>query len=1044
MIKYIKLLFLIVAFAPYTKSLLAQEKKQITVSGIVYDIDSRKPVAGASLLTGTPSKVVGFTNSDGEFKIRIFEGQSIRFMHVGMNAYSQIFTAKDSGIVKVYLTSGSNTLKDVVTVGFKQVTRATMTGASTIISGKDIQDNPVSNVTELLQGRVAGLNVQVNNGMPGSRTLMQMRGVSSAGITGTGANAFLTPTSPLFVVDGVRVDDNDYSYGFDQASPGISPIAAIPPEDIEKIEVLKDAQATALYGSKGAYGVILITTKRGNSSIPIVQYTGNYFVNTIPKLRDVIGGKDERRLRINQIMQYDSTYAASISLIDNTAFLSDSLSPYYNNSTNWQGQYYRNTNNQEHNVNVSGGNAKFNYKVNMDYYNNKGIVLNTGYDRYALNMNTLLQPNDKFSMLVSLNTYLQKNKIGSGVGLLQTSASQAEQSSSLIPSSAVYSGAALAGQLTRNDNKTANVAGSINIRWSPIRHVSIQTTSSYTGYTENSDNFKPSYINNGVNQTLSYNLTKEDLYSNNILSWVNTYNNVHNFNIYAFSEIEKVYSKANQIKLSNTSNDDIEGPFGNDPTASYGATTSYSDTRTAAFGGSFSYNYAEKYVLDASIRTDGSSTNGPNAGWRQNSSIGLRWNFNKESFLKNANWLDFGSIRGSYGSNVTPTGTIYDAYGKYTTGGGYNNNSTVVNSWSSVPNVNFKPITTTQLDMGTDIGLLHSMISLTYDFYYKRVDNQLLSEQLADVNAFAGLTTNNLSIVDIGHEINLSLRPLKPGGDWDWTFSINGAYNTDKLAYLGGNRMITIYDDNYPMVYKLGSHTFSYLMYNTAGVFATNNDIPKNPATGERLSILNNGTNTYFKAGDPRWTDINGDYVIDSLDRVPVGNPEPKITGGIISYLKWKNFTLNISTSFTLKRDVVNAVLAERFQYFTSPTNMSVLVPINQYNFWLKSGDNARYPNPFDFTDNSIINPYRYNQTLFMENGAYFKINSVTLSYNFDKKFSKRLGITSSRVYVTAANLHTFSGYSGPSPENVTALGYDIDGIYPNSVNYTIGLNIQF
>ncbi|MGF7230219.1 TonB-dependent receptor plug domain-containing protein, partial [Arachidicoccus sp.] len=352
-------------------------QQSITVSGKVINKETKKAKANVDILSSNLRERLGVSADDGSFSLTIPAGTTVVFKYVDMEDFSRTFFKNEKDIV-INMFPSSNEMKQVVVTGFKKVTRETMTGASTVISGKDIQDVPVSNITQLLQGKVAGLNVQVNNGMPGARTSMFLRGLSSANVTGSGAGAFMTPTSPLFVVDGVEVDDNaNYQYGFDQAGPGISPLSAIPPEDVQSIEVLKDAQATALYGSRGAYGVILITTKRGNSSIPIVQYSGSYFVNTVPKLRDVIGGRNERDIRLNEIMGFDSSYAAAYALINGTNFLSDSLSPYWNNSTNWQSLFYRNTSNQSHNVNISGGNQQFNYKVNMGYYHENGILQNT-------------------------------------------------------------------------------------------------------------------------------------------------------------------------------------------------------------------------------------------------------------------------------------------------------------------------------------------------------------------------------------------------------------------------------------------------------------------------------------------------------------------------------------------------------------------------------------------------------------------------------------------------------------------------------------------
>jgi len=324
------------------------------VSGKVIEKKSKFGIPGASISTGEPLKTIGTTGKNGEFNVSVNVGSILVFKYIGYKDVVEQVTATTSDLV-INLDEETNIMKEHVVVGYQQKTRETMTGSSVIISGKDIQNAPVGNVMELLQGRVAGLNIQNNVGSPGMRGSTVIRGISNVNVSGSGDNAFLTPTAPLFVIDGVPIDDNvNYQYGFEQSGPGVSPLSLIPTEDIEQIEVLKDAQATSLYGSKGAYGVILITTKRGKSKVPIISYTSNFYVSTPPTLRNVVGGKEERLMRINQIMQYDTSYYHGKNMVNETVFLSDSLNAYYNNATDWQSYFYRTTFNQTHNLNVAG------------------------------------------------------------------------------------------------------------------------------------------------------------------------------------------------------------------------------------------------------------------------------------------------------------------------------------------------------------------------------------------------------------------------------------------------------------------------------------------------------------------------------------------------------------------------------------------------------------------------------------------------------------------------------------------------------------------
>jgi TonB-dependent SusC/RagA subfamily outer membrane receptor len=379
----------------------AQAQQSIKVTGTVVDGSTtmKETVAGVSIRVN--QRVVGTTDRFGKFEITVPNDATLTFQLIGFE--TRTVKVNNRTQIDVTLEMSSSIIDEVtVNTGFQTKSQALSTGAITTISGEDIQGQPAGDVISLLQGRVAGLNIQNNTGAPGMRGSVTIRGISNINVSGSGNESFLTPTSPLYVIDGVPVDDNtEYSYGFQQAGPGVSPASQIPPEDIESISVLKDAAATALYGSRGAYGVILITTKRGNSKIPVVRYNGAGFMSMVPKLRAVIGGRDERMMTIDQIMKYDTSYHHAIDMVNSTPFLSDSLNAYYNNSTDWQSFFYRPTYNQTHNLNISGGDVLFNYKDLLGFYDENGIQENTGYSRYNLNMNMIYNPRLSLSWKLS-------------------------------------------------------------------------------------------------------------------------------------------------------------------------------------------------------------------------------------------------------------------------------------------------------------------------------------------------------------------------------------------------------------------------------------------------------------------------------------------------------------------------------------------------------------------------------------------------------------------------------------------------------------------
>ena len=1039
------------------------------LSGHVVDGETNLPVSGATVHSRELKIALGSTDNSGRFSISInAKTKALIVKLIGYKDYVLPLDAKTND-VQIVLESAKNAMDEVVVVGYAQRSRETLTGSNVIISGKDIQDLPVGNVMELLQGRVPGLNIQNNNGAPGMRGAVTIRGVSTLNVTGGGNDAFLAPTSPLYIVDGVPVDDNSgYSYGFEEGSPGISPISLIPTEDIQQIEVLKDASATSLYGSRGAYGVIIITTKRGQSKIPIVQYTTNFFMNTPPRLRDIIGGKGERQMRINQLINFDTSYNnwQANELIDQTAFLSDSLNPYYNNNTNWQSIFYRTTYNQSHNVNISGGDINFNYKLNAGLYNEKGIVRNTGFTRYSLQMNGQYMPNTKFKMISAISTNVGKNSEGSGNALRQSGVADGANTSSLLPSPSMYtaSNSVLSVFNVNSVNKTTNVKTNLELQYEPLEGLRAVSTVSYDYMVSIKDKFTPSNLNNNSSLYDAYNDNRKTLYNRNMISYVRQVAQVHNFSANVFNELNMTSFGADQIRNIGTANDLVLGPIGLNYASSKGGTLdNLSEVRSVAFAGSASYNYDTRYVLDFNYRVDGTSSNGPLNPYKVNPSAGARWNFGKERFMEDASWLDYGSLRVSWGRNIDPNGNIFDVYGRYVTlSGKYNNQIATALSKSVAPNLYLEPTSNTQWNFALEAGFLDGRFSFTYETYYKESLGIMDKKNISNIAAFEKVTTNEKAMVNYGHELNLMIRPLSPESKFKWTLSANGAYNKDVTTRLpDGMRQWVIDggDTKQAILNRLGRNAFSNLLLHYRGVYATDEDVPINPLTGLRMRA--GGSNgRFFQAGDPIWTDLNGDYVIDENDYVVIGNSQPLLTGGISSHLQYKSWTLNINTSFTLIRDVLNNANADLLRAYSNPANanrpnkpkyddnqgdIKALVPITAFDFWTYYGDkNAAYPNPFDYLRYSEIQPFRYDQTLWMEDGSYVKINQITLSYNINRSFSQKYGISSLRVYGTMGNVYNFNRYSGPDPEIVSSAGRDSSGGYPNKRNFTFGLNVQF
>ncbi|MCD2423390.1 SusC/RagA family TonB-linked outer membrane protein [Niabella pedocola] len=1043
------LLILLVLISGMT--LQAQDTRRIT--GKVLDNSNKQPLIGVTVSLSDSSHALAATDENGNFTAIVpAKATALHFSNIGFK--NKVVSIKGKSDLEIMMEISSDAMQGVVVQGFQRRSKITATGSTVTISGEDIQNVPVSNFTELLQGRVAGVNVQNTTGMPGARTTMNLRGLSSGSVSGSGNDAFLSPTSPLFVIDGVPVDVNSgYEYGFDQSGPGTSPLALIPPEDIAEISFLKSAAATALYGSRAAYGVVLVNTKRGKSKVPIVSYAGKFYMNAVPKLKTVIGGAMERELRIQEILANDTSLYSGRDKIDMNPALSDYLNPYYNNSTNWQSVFYGPTYNMSHNISASGGDQKFNYKVNMGYAKDQGIIKNTGFTRYNLSMNADYQPTDNFKVNTSLSAALGEQQKGNGNGVSQTGVANATSASSLLPRPSFFGGntTALGNLSTRNENKSNSMQANLNIWYRFLKDLSARDVFSYSYKAGRESNFRPAAINNNVAEFYVYDDRTQELNNRAMLEF-NKELGKHRITSYVFNEItvRNYYPKA--MMYSGFPNDQYEGPSGiNAGAALWGIIDNFTPgERLLTNGGSLSYNYQDKYMVDVTYSVNGTSSNGPNRPFAKNPTIAGRWNFYKERFMEDLNWLSLGGVRFDWGRSTIPQGSVFDANGKYLYTGRYNNNNTIGTVWDYIPNPNLEPKMTTKYNFGVDLGVLNNRYTATFETYYNQVDNEIYDYALADHNAYGKIKVNSLNQVNYGYELTLSLSPLPASSKWQWNVNMNGSINKNVMTGLPGNSRLIIKadaDNAQDIVYRLGRSNLSYILYNYRGVFKSDKDVPVDPATGLPYRVQTDKGVYYFQAGDPYWTDLDGNYISNAYDRVIAGSAATKISGGLQSLVKYGGWSLSVAMSYLYGRDILNNALAQRLAAYSTPFNIqkdASLIPVGDTRFWSPANPDGTIPNPYNYLYTSMYNPFRFDQTLFMEDGSYFKINTVTLAYMLPKSFTTRYKMTRLQVYATANNVYTFSNYSGPDPELVTDLGKDRSDGYPNRRSYTLGVNIQF
>lgn len=1048
--------------------------QDITVKGVVLNKDTKDSLNGVniSIVRDASGKAVNIagtaTGNKGAFSIKVPVGTTLRASSVGFESHTFKVDASNS-FKTILLTERKNELEETVVVGITKKTVADNTASVVLIDAKDLVATPAASVMDLLQGRVAGMNIQLNNGTPGMQGTYTIRGISDIGVSGKGGDVYLNSSNPLFVVDGIPQQDvGEFNPQGLLDGSGISPISMVPVEDIENIQVLKDAQATAQYGSRGAYGVIIITTKRGNSPTPKIEYTGRAKVSTPPRLRDVMVGMNERNSRIYQLLNNDTSIYHGYWDIHKNAILSDSLNPYYNNNTDWQNVFFRTTSNQDHNVRFSGGDKSFNYKVNGNYYQEKGIIKNTGFDRYGITMLMEYQPFEKFRIMAQAGSTLGNSNKGSGNALGQSGVAGGANASSLLPPPSLYTTTNDVLGALGIDNRSTSLGYNANIQttYNLPYNINWYNTFAYNYTTEDQEIKTPGNLilnrQRSGSSLQSYGSNYSQIYIKSFASY-NRDVSILNLGLTVGAELDMRRSTSNNITLAGLPNG-VWGPIGQDASISSGGTevSTRNNTMAIILAPSFSVKDlknsikggADRYIFNPSIRPELNSAYGSKLKITINPSFGFKWNFYAEPFLKDLDFLNYGAIRTTWGRVVKYRASIYDVWGAYLpniTGNTYNGQAYTPVDFGAMPKPDLKPVASTTWNLGLDLAMFDRVINFTGDAYYRQVDNQLSDIDLADHNGFNTVRTTDVSLVNYGLEMSLGVTPFKQSKDFSMTTNFVLSINKDVLTKLPNDVRQIISNDN-TVVNRLGGNALSHFLYVNRGVYANDSDVPVDPATGKRLRVGGDNTDqAYFKAGDPIFVDLNGDYIIDEKDQAIVGNSQPRMTGGINMNLRYKALTVNINTSFTLRRDIINQSLAQRFGYFNDPTASNggyngVLVPIDAYNFWTPDNrEGAVYPNPFDYTRVNIVKPYRANQTLFMEDGSYFKINGISMAYSLGRRVLRFLGnIERANITASANNIYTFSHYSGINPENVTGLGYDQSSGYPNSRTYSIGLNVTF
>lgn len=995
---------------------LAQQKRSVT--GVITDA-SGEPIIGANVIEkGNPSNGV-ITDFDGRFSLAVHpESKVLVISYIGY--ITQEVALRDVSNYTIVLEEDTQALNEVVVIGYGTVKKSDLTGAVGSIQIDKVQGVSIKSVDQMLQGRTSGLYMVQNSGMPGASSSVRIRGGNSI----SGGN------EPLYIIDGVPVYPSGGS-----SHTELNPLNTIPTNDIESIEVLKDASSTAIYGSRGANGVIIVTTKRGQSGKTNVSFESYWGVENIAK-------------------DFNLLDAATFEKLSNESLVNSGGKPAYDESspsptTDWQ-ELTKNKNAllQNYQLTVSGGNEKSTFLTSFNIYDQKGTIRATDMKKFAFRANLEHKISATMRMGVNLTlTKVDNNRVGNSVlGSRLTTppnlpVKQNDGSYTYSDDAGVTTFDNPVGVINDKVDKTSRFRTLDNafIEWNILKGLTLKSSVGIDLNYSKSDYYNPRSIYSG---SLKDGEAIKQAY--NTLIWINenilTYTN--SWDKHSFTGMLGYTQQASDYdKLSAGSygfqNDILE-------MNNLGAGTTYSTPGSTlekwalnSYLGRINYSYNSKYLLTASFRADGSSRFGSNNRWGYFPSVALAWRASEESFIKEWEFISNLKPRISYGVTGNQDGIgVYPSYALLGTTGFPVGGSKETGYYpSQVANAKLKWETTTQYDAGLDIGFLNNRLNFVIDAYYKKTSDLLLR---VTVPATSGFTTGLKNIGEVENKgIEMAINATPVTGEFTWNTNFNITFNRNKVLDLGDVSFIypTAGQENNGIhlgrIIKVGEPLGTFYGYAFDGIFGTTDDIVSSAQPNA-------------KPGDIRFKDISGpdgvpDGMINDLDRTIIGCAQPKFFGGFVNDFSYKNFDLNVNMIFTYGNDIYNGtrVTMEDMQ---GATNMFA----STINRWTPENQNTNLPRMLrSKTVMRVSDQY-------VEKGSYLRIQNITLGYAVPKqvlKYTKH--VSGLRVYASLQNFFTITNYSGNNPE-VSKYGQDNLGAgydsftYPMSKTVLFGLNVNF
>ncbi len=964
---------------------------QQTVNGKVSTADSA--LAGVSVQVKGGSQATQ-TGTDGSFRINVPANAVLLFSYVGLIT-KEVAVGNQTNI-QVEMQSLGQGLQDVVVVGYGTQKKTNLTGSITTISAAAYKDQPVVNVSSALQGRASGVAVNSASGAPGGVVKIRIRGT----------NSINSSNDPLFVVDGVALGSTSFQ--------------DINVNDIESMEVLKDASATAIYGSRGANGVILITTKSGKAGKMTIDFNTFLSSNKIKKYK----------------LLSPAAYAEQANHISGTTVIANP-----GNGTDWQDQLFRTGITQNYQLAVAGGTEKSRYYVSGYYINQSGIVTNTNQQKIALRSNIDSKITDRVS--IGLNLFLT-NIQSLNNGDLGSKANPVISSLSWAPTEPVYDDPAtgaynryaispigpnpyMIAKESDYNGKSNTVVVNAKLKYDITDWLSFSTN-----FGADANFYRSAYLNNEwINQTnISSGQGYSDNYTlqnSNILTFHKIFNDVHNLTVTGvYEQTSNKYSGFNADGGGLTST--AYSYYALQLNSTQGIRSDYSNWGLQSFLGRITYSLKDKYLLTATYRADGSSKfQSTKNKWGYFPSVAAGWRLSEEDFIKDMNVFSNLKLRASWGVTGNQAIAPYSTLGLLS-GQQYSFGTTTSYQGFTLgnpPNPDLKWETTKQWDIGVDAGLIAGRLNVTIDYFSKNTEDLLLQKTIPDYDGGGSKWQNLGSVTNKGVEFSINAVPVK-SNSFSWSTTLNLTSYKSRVESLGGQDIIYV---GYPgsglintsiQVVKPGNPLGAFYLIPWQGVY-----IQDDPTLG-------------FKAGDNKYQDVDGNHSIGYEDRVISGSATPKFQFGFNNDITYKNFSLNVFIQGSQGNKIFNGTFAA----IAAPSS-DIKYPTlaESANYWTSKNTSSEWADPASKTGRSYI-----ESTHYLQDGSYIRFKNISLSYTIGRN---RIGFGDIQLSVSAQNILTITKYKGFDPEADTmgnsdiAAGIDL-GAYPNPRTLTFGLNAKF